>query len=79
MKTTVRQLIKITMPAIAMACLFIFPPWNIVWAQLSPFPDSIQELVDDAIDHGLDGKIERTTYQPIRMYYSRLPVLARCI
>jgi len=57
MKTTVRQLIKISIPALAMACLIIFPPWNIVWARLSPLPDSIQEQVDDAIDQGLDGII----------------------
>lgn len=57
MKTSVRKLIVITMPAIALACLIIFPPWNIVWALLSPLQDSIQEQVDDAIDRGIDGII----------------------
>jgi D-alanyl-D-alanine carboxypeptidase len=57
MKTTVRQLIKITFPAIAIACLIIFPPWNLVWARFAPLPDSIQEQVDKAIDRGMDGII----------------------
>jgi D-alanyl-D-alanine carboxypeptidase len=57
MKTNVRRLIKITMPAIALACLILFPPWNIVWALLSPLQDSIQEQVDEAIDRGIDGII----------------------
>jgi len=57
MKIPVRQLIRITTPAIAIVCIIIFPPWDIVWAWLSPLPDSIQEQVDDAIDHGLDGII----------------------
>ena len=57
MKTRVRKFIKISMPAIALACLILFPPWNIVWALLSPLQDSIQEQVDVTIDRGLDGII----------------------
>lgn len=45
------------MPAIAIICVIIFPPWDIVAVWLSPLPDSIQEQVDDAIDRGLDGII----------------------
>lgn len=45
------------MLAIAIVCLIIFPPWEIVWAWLPPLPDTIQEQVDNAVDHGLDGII----------------------
>ncbi|MGH1364205.1 MAG: serine hydrolase domain-containing protein [Calditrichia bacterium] len=43
------------MPIIAVICIVIFPPWDIVWAWLQPLPDTVQEEVDDAIQHGLDG------------------------
>jgi CubicO group peptidase (beta-lactamase class C family) len=45
------------MPVIAIVCIIIFPPWDIVGAWLPPLPPSIQEQVDDAINHGLDGII----------------------
>ena len=35
----------------------VFPPWDGIWAWLAPLPDTVQEQVDDAIDHGLDGII----------------------
>jgi D-alanyl-D-alanine carboxypeptidase len=57
MKLTVRKLIKIAMPVIAIVCIIIFPPWDIVSVWLSPLPDSIQEQVDDATDRGLEGII----------------------
>ncbi len=34
-----------------------FVPWNLLWAWLAPLPDTVQQQVDDAIDHGLDGII----------------------
>ncbi len=45
------------MSAIAIISITIFPPWDIVWLWILPLPDTIQEQVDDAIDHGLDGII----------------------
>ena len=42
---------------VAIICLVVFPPWDAVWAWMAPLPDSVQEQVDDAIDHGLDGII----------------------
>jgi D-alanyl-D-alanine carboxypeptidase len=35
----------------------IFPPWDGIWAWISPLPDTVQAQVNDAIDHGLDGII----------------------
>lgn len=45
------------MPIVAIICTLVFVPWNGVLAWLSPLPDTVQEQVDDAIDHGLDGII----------------------
>ncbi len=45
------------MPIIAIICAVIFPPWNAIWAWLAPLPDTVQEQVDDAVDHELDGII----------------------
>ncbi len=32
-------------------------PWILVWAWILPLPDSVQEQLDEAIDHGFDGMI----------------------
>lgn len=37
------------------AISFYFIPWPIIWAWLPPVPDTIQEQVDEAIEHGFDG------------------------
>jgi len=34
-----------------------FVPWPILWAWILPLPDTVQEQVDQAIDHGFDGII----------------------
>jgi len=34
-----------------------FVPWLLVWAWILPLPDTVQEQVDEAIGHGLDGII----------------------
>ena len=45
------------MAPIAIFSIVVFPPWDGIWAWLAPLPDTVQEQVDDAIDHGLDGII----------------------
>lgn len=45
------------MLVIAIVCIVIFPPWNGIWAWLKPLPGTVQEQVDDAVAHGLDGII----------------------
>lgn len=45
------------MPIVAIICTVVFVPWNGFFAWLAPFPETVQEQVDDAIDHGLDGII----------------------
>ena len=34
-----------------------FVPWILVWTWISPLPDTVQEQVNEAIDHGFDGII----------------------
>jgi CubicO group peptidase (beta-lactamase class C family) len=34
-----------------------YVPWILVWAWILPLPDTIQEQVNEAIDHGFDGMI----------------------
>lgn len=45
------------MPLVAVGCMVVFVPWAGVWAWLAPLPDTVQEQVDDAAGHGLDGII----------------------
>ena len=45
------------MPCVALVCVVVFPPWAGVWAWMAPLPDTVQEQVDDAVGHGLDGII----------------------
>lgn len=34
-----------------------YVPWPLIWAWLPPLPETVQEQVDEAIDHGFDGII----------------------
>ncbi len=45
------------MPLVGIASAVVFVPWGGVWAWLAPLPDTVQEQVDDAAGHGLDGII----------------------
>ena len=51
------KILRIIMPIVALICIVVFPPWDAIRAWLAPLPDTVQEQVDDAIDHGLDGII----------------------
>ena len=51
------QIARIIMPIVAITCIVVFPPWDGIWAWLTPLPDTVREQVDDAIGHGLDGII----------------------
>jgi len=56
-KTRIVQILRIIMPIVGLISIVIFPPWNGIWARIKPLPDTVQEQVDDAVDHGLDGII----------------------
>jgi len=51
------QLLRIIMPIVGLLCIVVFPPWDGIWAWITPLPDSVQAQVDDAIGYGLDGMI----------------------
>lgn len=48
---------RIIGPLVGIFCLVAFSPWDIIWAWITPVPDTVQEQVDDAIGLGLDGMI----------------------
>jgi CubicO group peptidase (beta-lactamase class C family) len=56
-KKRIVQILRIIMPLVAIICVVVFPPWDGIWAWITPLPDTVQEQVDDAISHGLDGII----------------------
>ena len=45
------------MPIVAIICTVAFTPWDAFWVWIAPLPDTVQEQVDDAIAHNLDGII----------------------
>lgn len=48
--------LRIVLPIVGVATAAVLVPWDIVpW--IAPLPDTVQEQVDDAVDHGLDGII----------------------
>lgn len=57
MKSTVFRALKIFMPIIGIASIIILPPWDIVRAWLAHVPNTVQQQVDNAIKHGLEGII----------------------
>ncbi len=56
-KKRIVQILRIIMPIVGIICIVVFSPWDGIWAWIMPLPDSVQEQVDDAIGHGLDGII----------------------
>lgn len=50
------QILRIAL-AIGTPISLFFVPWILVKAWILPLPDTVQEQVDDAIGHGLDGMI----------------------
>jgi len=51
-----KRILRIVLFAGTAISLF-FVPWILVWAWISPLPDTVQEQVDEAIGHGFDGII----------------------
>ena len=51
-----KQIIRIALILGTVISLF-FVPWPILFAWLPPLPDTVQEQVDETIDHGFDGII----------------------
>lgn len=51
-----KSIIRIILATGTIISLF-FVPWILVWAWILPLPDSIQEQVNESLDHGFDGII----------------------
>jgi CubicO group peptidase (beta-lactamase class C family) len=56
-KKRIVQVLRIIMPIVGIICIVVFPTWDGIWASIAPLSDTVQEQVDDAIGHGLDGII----------------------
>ncbi len=55
-KKQIVRILRIIMPLVAILSAVIFVPWDVLpW--IAPVPDTVQEQVDEAVDHGLDGII----------------------
>jgi CubicO group peptidase (beta-lactamase class C family) len=54
--TPLRKILGIGLIIASIASLF-FVPWILVWTWILPLPDTVQEQVNEAIDHGFDGVI----------------------
>lgn len=56
-KSRTVRVLRITMLIVALICVIVIPPLDLVPPLIAPLPDTVQEQVDDAIDYGLDGII----------------------
>lgn len=56
-KKRITRILRMIMIPVGIITLAVFPPWDGIWAWLKPLPDTVQEQVNDAIGHGLDGII----------------------
>jgi CubicO group peptidase (beta-lactamase class C family) len=50
------KILRIALPAATIASMF-FVPWILIWAWILPLPETVQEQVDEGIEHGFDGMI----------------------
>lgn len=55
-KKQIKKILKISFIALSI-CSLVFVPWSLVKAWLLPIPNTVQEQVNEAIDHGFDGMI----------------------
>jgi len=51
-----KKILRIVLLVGTLISLF-YVPWILVWAWILPLPNTIQEQVDEAINHGFDGMI----------------------
>jgi len=54
--TMKKKIFRIVLLVGTLISLF-FVPWILVWAWILPLPNTVQEQVDEAINHGFDGMI----------------------
>lgn len=62
-----KTLARIAFIAISIIATVVFVPWNLLGAYLSPLPSTVQEQLEDATTHGLDGimvYVDRASREP---------------
>ena len=52
----IRKILRIALPIGGILSLY-FVPWVLVWAWLAPLPDTVQEQVNEALEHDFEGVI----------------------
>jgi len=52
-----KRILKIIIPIVVITCTLVFVPWGILKSWIAPLPNTVQEQVNDAINHGHDGII----------------------
>ena len=55
-KKQTKRILRIVLLTGTITSMF-FVPWILLWAWILPLPDTVQEQVNEAIDHGFDGII----------------------
>jgi len=56
-KKRIVRILRIIMIPVGIISIVVFSPWDGISAWITPLPDTVQEQVNDAVDHGLDGII----------------------
>ncbi|MCA9838206.1 MAG: beta-lactamase family protein [Trueperaceae bacterium] len=51
------QVLRIIMPIVAIVCIIVIPPLDLVPLLITPLPDTIQAQIEDGVERGLDGVI----------------------
>lgn len=57
MKRNMILLLRVLASVAVVTSVAVFVPWTLLLAWLAPLPDTVQEQLDDAVGHGLDGII----------------------
>jgi CubicO group peptidase (beta-lactamase class C family) len=52
-----KRILRLLFPLAGIASAILFVPWTWVWLWITPLPDTVQEQVNQAIQHDLDGII----------------------
>jgi len=55
-KKQTKQIFRIVL-LISTAISMFYVPWILIWAWILPLPNTVQEQVNEAVDHGIDGVI----------------------
>jgi hypothetical protein len=51
------RILRIMMIPVGIVSIVVFPPWNGIGAWVTPLPDTVQQQVNDAVDHYYHGRL----------------------